>query len=283
MTRKLILRVDRVELSKNLLRGFRALDLLLEEHPGGGSRWSSAPSSTRAGRGWPSTSPTARRSRRLIERINAQLGGRRRLGRRSSTTPATTTPARSPPLQRADVLLVNPVRDGMNLVAKEGPLLNRRDVVLLLSTGAGAWAELGPAGAVRVNPFDVAGTAGALHAALTARRRRVSGRPSPRRQLESERPLPAPAHRLAGRAARRLIAVPHPPFWGQSFDGYPPKICPRNGGEEGQSARVTVEWSSTVRVPTHGSPVPPAGGPNDSSKRPTVSATARRRAPVSRS
>ena len=70
-------------------------------------------------------------------------------------------------LSSYDVLLVNPVRDGLNLVAKEGPLLNNVDGVLVLSRQAGAWEELSSAGAVGVNPFDVVATAEALHAALT--------------------------------------------------------------------------------------------------------------------
>ena len=67
------------------------------------------------------------------------------------------------------MLLVNPVRDGLNLVAKEGPLLNRNDGVLVLSREAGAWEELALAGrgAIGVNPFDVAATADALHQALS--------------------------------------------------------------------------------------------------------------------
>jgi trehalose 6-phosphate synthase len=71
-------------------------------------------------------------------------------------------------LTLSDVLLVNPVRDGLNLVAKEGPLLNTHDGVVVLSREAGAWEELelGGLGALGVNPFDVAGTADALHAAL---------------------------------------------------------------------------------------------------------------------
>ena len=69
-------------------------------------------------------------------------------------------------LRRGDVLLVNPIRDGLNLVAYEGPAINERDVVLVLSREAGAWDELGPAGAIIVNPFDVVGTAEALHRAL---------------------------------------------------------------------------------------------------------------------
>ena len=67
------------------------------------------------------------------------------------------------------MLLINPVRDGLNLVAKEGPLLNTADGVLVLSREAGAWEELELAGngALGVNPFDVSGTAEALHAALS--------------------------------------------------------------------------------------------------------------------
>jgi trehalose 6-phosphate synthase len=69
-------------------------------------------------------------------------------------------------LRRADVLLVNPVRDGLNLVAKEAALVNERDGVLVLSPEAGAWDELADA-VVPCQPFDVQGTADALHRALT--------------------------------------------------------------------------------------------------------------------
>ncbi len=65
-----------------------------------------------------------------------------------------------------DVLLVNPIRDGMNLVAKEGPLVNRRNGALVLSTEAGAYAELAE-GCVAVEPFDVSATAMAIEEALT--------------------------------------------------------------------------------------------------------------------
>ena len=69
-------------------------------------------------------------------------------------------------LTRYDVLLVNAVRDGLNLVAKEGPLVNDRDGVLVLSREAGAFEELQDA-ALGVNPFDVAETAEVLAEALT--------------------------------------------------------------------------------------------------------------------
>jgi trehalose 6-phosphate synthase len=67
--------------------------------------------------------------------------------------------------RRYDVLVVNPIFDGMNLVSKEGPILNERDGVLVLSSNAGAAAELAPA-ALMVNPFDVEETAAAITAAV---------------------------------------------------------------------------------------------------------------------
>ena len=68
-------------------------------------------------------------------------------------------------MRLADVLLVNPVRDGMNLVVKEGCVLSERDAVAVLSRQAGAAEELG-GDAVLINPFDVTGTASALRTAL---------------------------------------------------------------------------------------------------------------------
>src|SRR5699024_717360 len=70
-------------------------------------------------------------------------------------------------LARADVVLVNPIRDGLNLVAKEAILVNRRDAQLVLSPEAGAWRELGDV-AWRADPFDLAATATAIEDALAA-------------------------------------------------------------------------------------------------------------------
>jgi trehalose 6-phosphate synthase len=63
------------------------------------------------------------------------------------------------------VLIVNPVWDGMNLVAKEGPAVSRRDLVLILSRNAGAADDLGE-GALLVNPFDTAELAETIAAAV---------------------------------------------------------------------------------------------------------------------
>jgi trehalose 6-phosphate synthase len=75
-----------------------------------------------------------------------------------------------------DVLLVNAIFDGMNLVAKEAPLVNEQDGVVVLSENAGAHTELGE-WTLSVNPFDVEAQAEAIHRALDMeageRRRRI--------------------------------------------------------------------------------------------------------------
>lgn len=163
--RRMVLRVDRIELSKNLLRGFAAYDLLLHEHP----EWREQV--TFVALVYPSREGVADYAayRADVEALVADIN--RRWGT-SGWTPIAYDdgddfPRSVAALQRSDVLLVNPIRDGLNLVAKEGVVLNRADGVLALSTEAGAWAELGEAGALRVNPFDVPGTAEAIHAALS--------------------------------------------------------------------------------------------------------------------
>jgi len=145
--RRLIVRVDRIELSKNLLRGFWAFEELV--YP---SRESLAEYI-----GYRSEVEHA------VARINERFGT-------PEWTPILFEAADDYPRSLAglaayDVLLVNPVRDGMNMVAKEGPLLNRRDGVVVLSRLAGAWDELSEA-AIGVNPFDITGTAEALEVAL---------------------------------------------------------------------------------------------------------------------
>jgi len=161
--RQLLLRSDRVELSKNLLRGFLAYEELLAERPQlrGGVVF--------VARLYASRTDLAdylayrAETEQLAARINERFGN-------AGWSPvvvqiADDFPATVAAFRRYDVLLVNPVRDGMNLVAKEGPVVNGRDGVLVLSRQAGAFEELG-ADALAVNPFDVSGTARALGEAL---------------------------------------------------------------------------------------------------------------------
>jgi trehalose 6-phosphate synthase len=159
--RALLLRVDRSDPSKNILRGLRAYELLLERHP------------EHRGRVWHYAHINP--SRQSVPEYAAYLDACReaaariaeRFGDGSITFSVTDDyPRAIAALQRYDVLLANPVVDGTNLVAKEGPVLNERDGVLVLSPSAGAATVLGEA-ALLVNPYDVETMAERLHEALT--------------------------------------------------------------------------------------------------------------------
>lgn len=162
--RKAIVRVDRTELSKNIVRGLLAYRQLLEDQPSWRERV------VHVALAYPSRQDLAvyrdymAEVRRLADEINSQYG-----------TPGWTPVvlhlkddfARSLAAYRlADVALVNPIRDGMNLVAKEVPVVSDEGCALVLSREAGAYEELGE-DAIVVNPYDVVGTARALHSALT--------------------------------------------------------------------------------------------------------------------
>ncbi|MFF8402741.1 trehalose-6-phosphate synthase [Streptomyces sp. NPDC014846] len=162
--RRTIVRVDRTELSKNIVRGLLAYRQLLDDHP----EWREKV--VHVAFAYPSRQDLAvyrdytAEVQRVAEEINARYG-----------TPGWTPVelhvkddfARSLAAYRlADVALVNPIRDGMNLVAKEIPLLSDEGCALVLSREAGAYEELG-ADAIVVNPYDVTGTAEALHEALS--------------------------------------------------------------------------------------------------------------------
>ena len=161
--RHLILRVDRIELSKNLLRGFLAYEELLRTRPEWRGRVVFVALVYPSREGLPEYLAYRQEVETLGARINAQWGV-------PGWTPilldtSDNFPRSVAALRRYDVLLVNPVRDGLNLVAKEGPLLNERHGVLALSREAGVWEELAGV-ALEVNPFDVAGTAEVLAAGL---------------------------------------------------------------------------------------------------------------------
>jgi len=161
--RRLVVRVDRIELSKNLLRGLFAFEALLEER----AHWRERVVLLQLA--YPSRQDLAEyigyraEVEHAVERINERFG-------RPGWTPIVLDAEDDYPRSLAalgayDVLFVNPVRDGMNMVAKEGPLINTADGVLVLSREAGAYEELGEA-ALGINPFDVQATAAALERAL---------------------------------------------------------------------------------------------------------------------
>ncbi len=162
--RKLILRVDRTELSKNIVRGMAAYRELLLTHPEWHGKVMMLALAYPSRHDLPEYREYAASVQRAAREIEDEFGTpdwRPILLRANDDYPRSLAGYRL-----ADVLLVNPIRDGMNLVAKEGPILSDRGCVLVLSREAGAAAELGSY-ALLINPFDVASTAAALHEALT--------------------------------------------------------------------------------------------------------------------
>jgi trehalose 6-phosphate synthase len=159
----LLLRVDRLELSKNLVRGFQAYETFLHDRPEwrGRVRFLALLPTSRTE--IPEYQNYASRTLDLVEMINAKFGsaGWQPIEVRTDESYARAVAAYG----LYDALLVNPIFDGMNLVAMEGPLVNRRHGALILSENAGAFARLGRH-ALAVNPFDVAETADAIWTAL---------------------------------------------------------------------------------------------------------------------
>jgi len=160
---RLIVRVDRLELTKNIVRGFQAYELFLRRNP----EWMERV------RFLALLSPSRVELPEYQEYTEACLAEAARINDELSR------PGWSPIELRVkddyegalaayglyDVLFVNPVIDGMNLVAMEGPLLNRRRGVLVLSRNAGAFGRLGRY-ALGVNPFDLDEMAAAIGQAL---------------------------------------------------------------------------------------------------------------------
>jgi trehalose 6-phosphate synthase len=189
--RQLIVRVDRTELSKNIVGGLAAYRELLETRP----EWRGRV--THLAFAYPSRSGLAEyqaytaRVHELAAEINAEFGT-------ADWQPLILDVKDDYPRSLAacgvaDVLLVNPIRDGMNLVAEEGPILSERGCALVLSREAGAAALIGEAALV-INPYDVSATANALHAGLIM--------PAAERQRRSS----TIASAAAARAPRRWLA-----------------------------------------------------------------------------
>lgn len=158
-----IVRVDRLDPSKNIIAGFKAFDLFLIRHPEllGKVKFLAflVPSRNEI----PEYQRYTREVFRLVDEIN-------RRHQTVSWQPIEVFYENNYAQALAgmslyDVLLVNPIADGMNLVAKEGPVVNERDGVLVLSHNAGAYEELGRE-ALAIDPGDIEGTATAMWAGL---------------------------------------------------------------------------------------------------------------------
>jgi trehalose 6-phosphate synthase len=172
----LILRVDRADLSKNVLRGFSAFDLFLEQHPEFRERVTFIAQLMPSRTDVPEYAEYLERIEAVVAVVNHRHGTPDwmpiQLKLRDDLEEAVAA------YKHYDVLLVNAMFDGMNLVAKEGPLVNTVDGVSILSENTGAHEELSEF-ALSVNPFDIQETADSIHAALTMapeeRKRRAEG------------------------------------------------------------------------------------------------------------
>jgi len=160
---RLVLRVDRTDPSKNVVRGFRAFELYLEAHP--------------EMHGRVALLALLDPSRQDIPEYSEYLGAIQREARRVNDRFQTGSwapidlqieddfPRAIAAYKQFDVLFVNAIFDGLNLVSKEASLVNTRDGVVVLSENAGASEEIGP-WTLTVNPFDVAAQADAIHEGL---------------------------------------------------------------------------------------------------------------------
>ncbi|MGW0449025.1 alpha,alpha-trehalose-phosphate synthase (UDP-forming) [Streptosporangium sandarakinum] len=160
--RRLIVRIDRTELSKNIVRGLSAYREFLAAHP----EWHGRV--VHLAFAYPSRHdlPEYREYTAAVQRCAQEIEDEYAT---EDWNPLILNvnddyPRSLAAYRLADVMLVNPIRDGMNLVAKEGPLLSPGSA-LILSREAGAAAELGE-NALLVNPFDVSATAAAIHRSL---------------------------------------------------------------------------------------------------------------------
>ena len=160
---KLVVRVDRTDPSKNIVRGFRAFELYLDAHPEMHRRVGMLALLDPSRQDIPEYAEYLGAIQREARRVNDrfQQSGWRPIDLEIADDFAKSVAA----YKQFDVLLVNAIFDGMNLVAKEAPLVNERDGVVVLSENAGAHAELGE-WALTVNPFDVEGQAEAIENAL---------------------------------------------------------------------------------------------------------------------
>lgn len=160
---KLIYRTDRADLSKNIIRGFQAYDMFLEKYP----EW-------REKVKFVATLMPSRQDIKIYREYTDNIQDIVKKINEKYATP-DWEPIRYicrgdydlvvALLKRYDVLMVNPILDGMNIVAKEGSVLNENNGVLVLSTGAGCYEELKD-GAICINPYDLRQTAESLDMAL---------------------------------------------------------------------------------------------------------------------
>jgi trehalose 6-phosphate synthase len=185
--RQIIMRVDRLDPSKNVVRGFLAYETLLRRWPELRGRICFLAFLIPSRQSIPIYRKYEREVRALIRRINAEYGI-------DEWQPIVSffdnnRPRALAAMRRYDVLIVNPIIDGMNLVAKEGPAVNERHGVLVLSRTAGAFEQLAEV-ALPITPTDIDETATELYEALRmSSRERAQRAERARAIVEAETPV----------------------------------------------------------------------------------------------
>ena len=159
-----IVRIDRAEPNKNIVRGFRAYELMLTRYPElkGKVKFLAflVPSRTHIRQ--------YQRYMDEIQQVIQQINNNHGTEDWQPIVPfiENNYTQAIAGMKLYDVLLVNTIIEGMNLVAKEGPVVNNRDGVLVLSQSSGVHQQLAD-GAISVSPTDIEGTMEALHQAVT--------------------------------------------------------------------------------------------------------------------
>jgi trehalose 6-phosphate synthase len=161
-----ILRVDRAEPSKNIIRGFHAFDRFLEAHPEFRDRVNFIAITQPSRMDVEEYRNYLDDMSAVVGRINAKYANVETSWQPIQIIMGESYPRVLAAMKWYDVLLVNSIIDGMNLVAKEGALINERSGVIILSEGAGAAVQL-EEHVLMVSPADVEGTAEAIYQALT--------------------------------------------------------------------------------------------------------------------
>jgi trehalose 6-phosphate synthase len=160
----LIIRVDRADLSKNVLRGFTAFDTFLAQHPEFREKVTFIAHLQPSRQDVPEYQEYLERIEALVAIVNHRHGT-------TDWMPIDLRiyedfPGAVARYKHCDLLMVNSIFDGMNLVAKEAPIVNERDGVLMLSENTGSHEQLADC-ALSVNPFDIQEQADTIYRALT--------------------------------------------------------------------------------------------------------------------
>jgi trehalose 6-phosphate synthase len=201
----LIIRVDRADLSKNVLRGFTAFDVFLQQHPEFRERVTFIAHLQPSRQDVPEYQEYLERIEALVAVVNHRHGT-------TDWMPIDLRiyenfPEAVARYKHFDLLMVNSIFDGMNLVAKEAPAVNTRDGVVMLSENTGSHEELGDC-TLTVNPFDIQETADTIHRALTMDPEERRLRAARLREIVRERdPGVWISEQLADVVAKRALAA----------------------------------------------------------------------------